>query len=295
MKQSKVCTVALSISISEFVSKKQKFQGKDCYTMSVNKHPIAVIDSGLGGVSVLCHILKELPSEDIVYFGDNANAPYGSKTTEAVRALTVENIKMLRKKYDIKAVIIACNTATGAAAEKCREIFPDMPIIGIEPAVKPAVLRDDVTHPRVLVMATPLTLGQEKFVCLARKYNPDAELVPLPCPHLSEVIEAGAPEKETNELLNMLLSPVERENIDSVVLGCTHYPLISDKIAAFFPKARIFDGGKGTALQTKRRLAECSLLACDGEKGKLTIINSKNNEDFSRLVCSFAGISDENL
>ena len=128
--------------------------------MAENKRPIAVIDSGLGGISVLSHLLVELPNEDFVYFGDNANAPYGSKTTDEVLSLTLDNIKMLEEKYFAKAVVIACNTATGAAAAKCREIYPNMPIIGIEPAIKPAVTLSGKEAPNVLVMATPLTLSQ---------------------------------------------------------------------------------------------------------------------------------------
>ena len=132
--------------------------------MSKEKRPVAVIDSGLGGISVLNHLLTQLPNEDFVYFGDTANAPYGSKNTEDVLELTVRNIRMLEEKYFAKAVVIACNTATGAAAEKCRELFTNMPIIGIEPAIKPAVTKSGKDDPKVLVMATPLTLSQEKFV-----------------------------------------------------------------------------------------------------------------------------------
>ncbi|MBE6608929.1 MAG: glutamate racemase [Ruminococcaceae bacterium] len=252
--------------------------------MAKNKRPISVIDSGLGGISVLGHLLEELPSEDFVYFGDTANAPYGSKTTEEVLTLTLDNIKMLEDEYYAKAVVIACNTATGAAAEKCREIYSHMPIIGIEPAIKPAVTLSGKEAPRVLVMATPLTLSQEKFVHLAEKYNPNADLIPLPCPGLSQVIESGGDEKAVVTLLDKLFEGVECHNIDAVVLGCTHYPLIKEYIAKYFPKAVIYDGGLGTALQTKRRLAEAGLIEADKKAGKLTIINSAGNTEFASLA-----------
>ena len=252
--------------------------------MAENKRPIAVIDSGLGGISVLSHLLVELPNEDFVYFGDNANAPYGSKTTDEVLSLTLDNIKMLEEKYFAKAVVIACNTATGAAAAKCREIYPNMPIIGIEPAIKPAVTLSGKEAPNVLVMATPLTLSQEKFVNLAEKYNPNANLIPLPCPGLSQVIESGGDEKALDEMLTGLFADVESEDIDAVVLGCTHYPLISEHIKKYFPKASIYDGGLGTALQTKRRLSDSGLLILDEKKGSLTIINSAQDPSFEELA-----------
>jgi glutamate racemase len=252
--------------------------------MAKNKRPIAVIDSGLGGISVLAHLLAQLPNEDFVYFGDNANAPYGSKKTDEVLSLTLDNIKMLEEKYFAKAVVIACNTATGAAAAKCREIYPNMPIIGIEPAIKPAVTLSGKEAPNVLVMATPLTLSQEKFVNLAEKYNPNANLIPLPCPGLSQVIESGGDENALDEMLTRLFADVESEDIDAVVLGCTHYPLISGHIKKHFPKASIYDGGLGTALQTKRRLSDSELLILDEKKGSLTIINSAQDPSFEELA-----------
>ncbi len=255
--------------------------------MSENKRPVAVIDSGLGGISVLRHLVRELPSEDFIYFGDTANAPYGFKTSEEVCALTISNVGKLISEYSVKAVVIACNTATGAAAEKCRETFTDVPIIGIEPAVKPAVTQSEKENPTVLVMATPLTLSQDKFVSLVEKYNPKASLISLPCPGLSDVIEMGADETEVKSLLSELFSSVTHEKIDSIVLGCTHYPLVSEYISEYFPNARVYDGGLGTALQTKRRLAETDMLASDGKKGRLTVLNSSNSPEFEKKALKF--------
>ncbi len=255
--------------------------------MSENKRPVAVIDSGVGGVSVLRHLLRELPNEDFIYFGDTANAPYGSKTSEEVCELTVTNIKKLICEYSVKAVVIACNTATGAAAAKCRDIFKDIPIIGIEPAVKPAVTLNEKENPTVLVMATPLTLSQDKFMSLAEKYNPKASLISLPCPGLADAVEAGADEKEIKRLLDRLFSSVECEKVDSIVLGCTHYPLVCEYILGYFPDAKIYDGGLGTAIQTKRRLSESGLLADSTGKGKLTVINSANDAGFEKLAMKF--------
>ena len=149
--------------------------------------PIAVFDSGLGGISVLRALVQRLPGEDFLYFGDSANAPYGVRPVAEVRRLTQDVIGRL---YDrgIKAAVIACNTATSAAIGPLRAAFPDIPVIGIEPALKPAVAH----HRRVLVLATPLTLREEKFVALMHQCAGCAEIVPLPCPELVEFVEPRA-------------------------------------------------------------------------------------------------------
>ena len=148
--------------------------------------PIAVFDSGLGGISVLRALVQRLPGEDFLYFGDSANAPYGVRPAEEVRRLTQDVIARL---YDrgIKAAVIACNTATSAAIGPLRAAFPDIPVIGIEPALKPAVAH----HRRVLVLATPLTLREEKFAALMQQCAGCAEITPLPCPELVEFVERG--------------------------------------------------------------------------------------------------------
>ncbi len=255
--------------------------------MSKNDRPIAVIDSGVGGVSVLRHLMSALPNENFIYLGDTANAPYGSKTSEDVCLLTLSNIEKLISKYSVKAVVIACNTATGAAAAKCREAFADIPIIGIEPAIKPAVTDSEKENPTVLVMATPLTLSQDKFTLLSEKYNPNAKIVALPCPGLSDVIENGADEKEVDMLLEKLFANIRRDEIDSIVLGCTHYPLVIDAISRHFPNAKIYDGGLGTALQTGRRLLGAGLLSTQEAKGSLEIINSAGDPTFEELATKY--------
>lgn len=257
--------------------------------MSEIKRPIAVIDSGLGGISVLSHLTKILPNEDFVYFGDTKNAPYGTRSGEEVCAITVKNIERLVSEYSVKAVVIACNTATGAAASSCREIFSHIPIIGIEPALKPAVTKSTKENPIVLVLATQLTLSQDKFTSLAKKYNPNAEIIPLPCPGLSDAVENEASDGDLNSLLEKLFFAVDerKDEINSVVLGCTHYPLVKDHISAFFPKAQIYDGSYGTALQTKRRLSEEGLLYSGTENGNVTLINSSNDESFEKKALKY--------
>ena len=145
--------------------------------------PIVVFDSGVGGVSVLRALLRELPEENFLYFGDSANAPYGPRTTEEIRALTLENLTRLKAQYDFKAAVIACNTATSAAIGALRAAWPELPIIGIEPALKPAADR----HPggTVVVMATETTLREEKFAAMTRRMESRCRIVSLPCPELA--------------------------------------------------------------------------------------------------------------
>ena len=189
--------------------------------------PIAVFDSGLGGISVLRALVQRLPGEDFLYFGDSANAPYGVRPVAEVRRLTQDVIGRL---YDrgIKAAVIACNTATSAAIGPLRAAFPDIPVIGIEPALKPAVAH----HRRVLVLATPLTLREEKFVALMHQCAGCAEIVPLPCPELVEFVERGELDSPAlTAYLARQLGPYAGR-VDAAVLGCTHFPFARRAIRA---------------------------------------------------------------
>lgn len=247
--------------------------------MTVSKNmPIAVMDSGIGGTTVLKELIKIMPNENFIYFGDSKNAPYGTKTVDEVRELTTINAEALIAR-GIKGLVIACNTATAAAGQHLRQLHPEIPIIGIEPAIKPAALAKE--NPVVLVMATPLTLKQEKFMTLLHKYTDVANIITLPCPGLAELIEAGDFDSdEINSYLQRIFEPLNREKIDSIVMGCTHYPLIQDAIIKNFGKdVDIFYGGEGTARQTMRRLTERSTLSDSKEKGSVEIINTLGTQE----------------
>lgn len=238
--------------------------------------PIAVIDSGLGGISVLRELVRLMPWEDFRYFGDSANAPYGEKSTAEVRALTLSHATRLFSE-GAKALVVACNTATGAAIAALRERFPDRVVIGIEPALKPAARSK--TSPSVLVMATPLTLKQEKFEHLLAQYNKDARITVLPCHGLVELIEQGVVSGERlTAHLNELFAPLAGAAPDAVVLGCTHYPLVRTAIQEVVGEnVPLFDGGAGTARETQRRLAEAGLLNDTARTGTVTLENSADS------------------
>ena len=246
------------------------------YTLE-KEYPIAVFDSGVGGISVLRELVKLMPNEDFIFFGDSKNAPYGTKSLEAVRALTLAHAKEL---FDAgaKGLVVACNTATSAAVRILREKYPDIPIGGIEPAVKPAVYCKE--HPVVLVMATPMTIREEKFKRLCSRYEDKGEIIPLPCPGLMDFVERGDLNSDSlRSYLEELLFAHRNHPVDSVVLGCTHYPFVRDMIQEVLgPDVVVYDGGEGTAREMRRRLAEADLLNPSEEKGIVDFQNSLQDE-----------------
>lgn len=242
--------------------------------------PIGVFDSGVGGISVLRELVALMPNENYIFFGDSANAPYGTKPLEQVVELVCDDAKYLYNQ-GVKALVVACNTATSAGIQILRERYTDIPVIGIEPALKPAVLSGD--HPTVLVMATPMTLKEKKFHGLMQRFETDAEIVPLPCPGLMEFVERGELESAELEMyLRQLFTPFEK--VDAVVLGCTHYPFVKRMIQKVLGKqAVLFDGGAGTARETKRQLEIRGFLNPSEEPGKVVFKNSAKEDRLLKL------------
>lgn len=252
--------------------------------------PIGVFDSGVGGISVLREMLSLMPNEDYIYFGDSVNAPYGVKTEDEIRELTVTHVKHLLSE-GAKGICVACNTATSAAVRVMRGMFPELPLVGIEPALKPAVL--SMEHPKVLVMATPATIRQEKFRVLMDKYIDQADIIPLPCPGLMEFVESGDFEgAEVDSFLRTLLGDKLDMGIDCIVLGCTHYPFVQSHLLSLFGgKVTIFDGGAGVARQMKRLLEGSGLLSERQEKGSVRFENSDDSIEKLKLCERLLGKS----
>lgn len=246
------------------------------------KKPIGVFDSGVGGISVLKELVKQMPHEDYIYFGDSQHAPYGTKKLEEVKELTVNNVRFLLDN-GAKSIVVACNTATSAAVAMLRKMYADIPLVGIEPAIKPAVLSKNGS--RIVVMATPMTLRQEKFQKLMHRYEDMADIVPLPCPGLMEFVERGVLNgNELDKYLTELFWSVNHKKIDSIVLGCTHYPFVKASVQkAVGSDVSIFDGGEGTAREMKRRLEEAELLNNNTKNGTTRFINSRNTEEELKL------------
>ena len=241
---------------------------------------IAVFDSGVGGISVLRHLRSLMPQERFLYYGDSSNAPYGSRSTEAVRQLTLSAAEKLTTEYPLKALVVACNTATAAAVKDLRETYPDLIIVGIEPALK--VAADHFPGGRVGVMATEVTLREEKFDTLLHRFDENCTIAKIPAPGLVQLVEAGKVDgAETEALLRDILAPYIGK-LDALVLGCTHYPFAAKAISRVLgPEVTLLEGGGGTARETKRRLDNAGLL-WDGP-GEIRIVNSSKDADMIRL------------
>ena len=190
-------------------------------TQKSNAAPIALLDSGAGGIGVVREVKKLLPSEQLTFFGDTANAPYGERPVADIRRLVLRHAARLLESS--KALVLACNTATAVAVEELRRLYPRTPIIGMEPALRPATLVKE--NPTVLVLATAVTLHMEKFDRLEENYAKTATVFKIPAPNIVRLVESGlANSPEMDAYLEGLLSPFRRDPPDAVVLGCTHFP-----------------------------------------------------------------------
>ena len=257
--------------------------------------PIGIFDSGVGGISVLKALKKELPNEDFLFYGDQKNAPYGEKTEEEVRALSLSAYRFL-KEHGVKATVIACNTATSAAAPFLREKFPEDIIVGMEPAVKPATLfaheiaeregeHSCLSEKKILILATESTLKGNRLHHLIDRLKSKGKYILLPAPGIVRLLEEGKGfGEEMQSYLKDLLKPYPKGSVSSIVLGCTHFPFVKKEIErALGYSIPFFDGAEGTARETAHRLAEKNLLRKTGES-RLTLYSSSGD---NRLLESF--------
>lgn len=243
--------------------------------------PIGVFDSGLGGISVLAELISCLPKEKYIYFGDSINAPYGIRSTEEIKLLTLKAVNYLMK-YNIKALVIACNTATSAAINELRDSF-EIPIIGMEPALKPAIER--YRSKNIIVMATPVTLREQKFNNLIQQFNKPSNIIKLPCPGLVELIEASGGQSEDISLyLKNIFAEIDFSQVGSIVLGCTHYIFIKNSITKIIGRdIELIDGNKGTSKQLCRLLKETGDQNDYKNLTEVKIINSSIDSKLTNL------------
>ena len=251
---------------------------------------IAVFDSGVGGISVLRELVRQMPQEKYLYFGDSANAPYGNRSTEQVRQLTFQAAEKLLQR-GIKALVIACNTATSAAVRLLRQMYPELIIVGIEPALKMAA--DRFPEGRIGVMATQVTLREEKFSQQTERF-PNVQVERIAAPGLVELVERGqvsGPEVEA--LLSQILSPYVGK-LNALVLGCTHYPFVRKTVSKILgSETHLFDGGEGTARHTRHLLEEAGLRR-EGE-GSVIIENSSDSQALLELSEKLLYLQEEKL
>lgn len=213
---------------------------------------IGVFDSGIGGVSVLKELIQNIPNACYFYLSDSIHNPYGDKKKEEIKQLVFKNVEFLLSN-NCKIIVIACNTATAVAIDEVRKKYPDITFIGTEPAIKMAY--DEKDHGKTLLLATKLTLECERIKGLMSNY-PIEDLNIYPCVGLADLIE----NKKLDKIKEYIESNLENyKDADTVILGCTHYPLIKNEFQNFFKNARIIDGSRGIAKQTKRKVEELNL------------------------------------
>ena len=227
--------------------------------------PIGVFDSGVGGLSVLREIRARLPREGLLYLADSGNVPYGEKSPEFIRE-RCRTIAAFLLEQGAKALVLACNTATAAGVAELRELYPQVPLIGMEPAVKPAA---QATRSGVVgVLATTGTLKSAKFAALLDRFASDVRVITQPCPGLVECVEAGdLSSAATRALLAGYVEVLLRQGCDTLILGCTHYPFLKPLLVDMLPaEIRLIDTGAAVARHLEDVLAARELLA-DGEAG----------------------------
>ncbi len=245
--------------------------------------PIGIFDSGIGGLTVTAHIRQALRRERLIYFGDSVNLPYGQRSLEQVRQLSTGITRALLQK-DCKMIVVACNTASGAALHSLRQHFPHMPFVGMEPAVKPAA---EQTRTRTVgVIATPATFQSEVYASVVERFAQDVTVLHQPCPGLVGQIEAGEFETErTENMVRAWLEPMLAQHIDVLVLGCTHYPIIQPLIERIVgPAVRVIDPAPAIARQVERLLEQHQLHAPEDAHGSLTCYTSGSIPVFKLML-----------
>jgi glutamate racemase len=217
---------------------------------------IGFFDSGMGGLTVLKEALTQLPCEHFVYFADSLNAPYGNKPKEEIKRLTLDAVEFMAQQ-DLKALVIACNTATSVAVEDLRKIYT-FPVLGMEPAVKPAVCHVSTTPKRVLVFATELTLKEAKFKNLISVIDTQQQVDYVPLQELVTIAETFQFEEKTIiPYLQEKLKPFELDDYGAMVLGCTHFPYFKNYFRKIIPdNIQLIDGSKGTVKHLINLLGE---------------------------------------
>jgi glutamate racemase len=253
--------------------------------------PLGIFDSGVGGLSVLKAIRQELPDESMIYLADQAHVPYGARPLQEVRRFS-ESIAHFLVGQGCKIIIVACNTASAAALHDLRKCFPGFPFVGMEPAVKPAAERTKTGV--VGVLATPATFQGALYASVVERFATGVQLLQDTCPGLVQQIEAGQlTDPVTEMILRQALDPMIEQEIDTVVLGCTHYPFVIPMIQEITgPNVRVIDPAPAVARQARHLLTEQNLLKkslnnkkdTGSERGRVRILTTGNNQKLSGLI-----------
>ena len=257
--------------------------------MSISSHsPIGIFDSGVGGISVLGAIREQMPEESVIYFGDQGHIPYGSRPMQQIRNFS-EAITRSLLEQNAKIIVVACNTASAAALKYLREKFPDVQFVGMEPAVKPAA--EYTQTGKVGVLATPATFQGALYASVVERFAKGVELFQNTCPGLVQQIEQGNVDgQETRRILEEALLPMLEKNIDTVVLGCTHYPFVIPLIKQIVgERVRVIDPAPAVAKQIARLLEARGMRIISGARGDIRFYTSGDPDSLKSLLPLFLG------
>ena len=257
---------------------------------SNNSSPIGIFDSGVGGLSVLRAIRAQMPNESVIYFGDQGHIPYGPRPMEQIRDFS-EAITNFLLQHHAKIIVVACNTASAAALKYLREKFPDVQFVGMEPAVKPAA--EQTSTGKVGVLATPATFQGALYASVVERFANGVELFQNTCNGLVQEIERGNLDgDETRRILEHALSPMLEKNIDTVVLGCTHYPFVIpliERIVGDAKRVRVIDPAPAVAKQVKRLLEAGGMKSPVSARGEVKFYTSGNSESLKSILPKLLG------
>jgi glutamate racemase len=251
--------------------------------MSISDNPIGVFDSGVGGLSVLRSIREQMPEETVLYFGDQGHVPYGPRSMEQIQNFS-EGITQFLLDRGSKLIVVACNTASAAALAYLRERFPDVSFVGMEPAVKPAA--ETTRTGRVGVLATPATFQGALYASVVERFGAGVELFQHTCPGLVGQIEKGELDSaNTRAILEDALYPMLEKNIDTVVLGCTHYPFVIPLIQQVVGEnVRVIDPAPSVARQAKRLLEAAGTKSLSQRQASVRFFTSGDVESMKSMV-----------
>ncbi|SHJ01956.1 glutamate racemase [Geosporobacter subterraneus DSM 17957] len=255
----------------------------------MDNRPIGIFDSGVGGLTAVPHIMRQLPKERLIYFGDTARTPYGSKAKSTITSFTRQIVDFLLHK-DVKMLVIACNTITATCLDELPAYCKGVPVIGIiEPAARKVAREHDISN-RIGIIGTKVTIQQKTYIKNITKYNPDLKLFDRACPIFVPLIEEGIIDHGIMELSvkHYLDEFVEENALDTLVLGCTHYPLIQPTIEKLYPHLKIIDPSFEIVHSIHKALVEGNLLAENPEAENI-FYASDLSENFMNMINSIFG------
>ena len=262
----------------------------------MDKRPIGVFDSGLGGLTAVRQLLEQLPGEDIIYFGDTGRVPYGGRSQETIRKYTRQDINFLMQ-FDIKAIVIACNTADTAAGAMMQREF-DLPICGaLRPTARKAALT--TKNNKIGVIGTTTTIRSRAYEGIIREINPGAQVKGVACPLLVPLVENRryqVGDQAVELIVGEYLQPLKEWGCDTLVLGCTHYPLLWDVISKHMgPEVTLLNSGREAACQLAETLKRADMLSGNEGKGMCKYYVSDSTEGFSEMASVFLQRSVDDL